>query len=435
VRVVREDPVRRGLLFAGTERGVWVSFDDGASWGSLRRNLPIVPVHDLAIKEGDLVAATHGRSFWILDDIAPLRQLVRATPREAVHLFKPSDAYRVDWGGGFQLPGNEAHPVGKNPPSGPMIYYWLKDKDRHVTLDILDARGRLIRSFSSRQDSLTAADSLKVDVLKKARTDSLKQAGVTDSAKVDSILGVLFADTLKDEDKPWPHRPPAEPRAPNKQGLNRFAWDMKYPPARSFWGINGVATDGPMALPGRYQVRLTVGGRSATQSFALKLDPRSKVTPADLQAQFAFLKQLRDTVNAVTTAIITIRNVRAQLADATGAAADAAKAFIQKLDAIEDGLYQVHSQADEDALVYPPGPTERLSALTFGAAATDARPTAQMYDVFRLFAPQIQTQLVALSQALKSDLPGVNTALKSAGAPVVRVRAVELRLPSAGTGR
>src|SRR2546430_17226951 len=240
--------------------------------------------------------------------------------------------------------------MGKTPPAGAMIYYWIKDKDRRVTLDILGGRGRVIRSFSSRQDSITAADSLKVDVLKKSRTDSLKQAAITDSAKVDSILGTLFADTLKDEDKPWPRRPPADPRAPNKQGLNMFAWNMKYAPARSFWGINGVATDGPMALPGRYQGRLTGGGRAGTQSFALKLDPRSKVTPADLQAQFAFLKQLRDTVNAVTTAIITIRNVRAQLADATGAAADAAKAFIQKLDAIEDGLYQVHSQADEDGL-------------------------------------------------------------------------------------
>jgi len=319
-----------------------------------------------------------------------------------------------------------------------MIYYWLKDKDRRVTLDILDGRGRLIRSFSSRQDSLTAADSLKVDALKKSRTDSLKQAGITDSTKVDSILGVLFADTLKDEDKPWPHRPPAEPRAPSKQGLNMFAWNMKYPPARSFWGINGVATDGPMALPGRYQVRLTVGGRSATQTFALKLDPRSKVTPADLLAQFAFLKQVRDTVNAVTNAIITIRNVRAQLADAAGGppgAADAVKTFIQKLDAIEDGLYQVHSQADEDGLVYPPGPTERLSSLIFAASTMDARPTAPLYDVFRLFAPHIQTQLVALAQALKSDLPAVNVALKSAGAQTVRARAVELRPPSAVSGR
>src|SRR5439155_653974 len=118
VRVVREDPVRRALLYAGTERGVWVSFDDGANWQSLRTNLPIVPVHDLAVKEGDLVAATHGRSFWILDDISPLRQLARAIPRESVHLFKPRDAYRVDWGGGFGGGGSDAHPVGKNPPSG-----------------------------------------------------------------------------------------------------------------------------------------------------------------------------------------------------------------------------------------------------------------------------------------------------------------------------
>src|SRR5690242_5968273 len=431
--MVREDPVRRGLLFAGTERGVWVSFDDGASWQTLRRNLPIVPVHDLAIKEGDLVAATHGRSFWILDDIAPLRQLARATPREAVHLFKPSDAYRVDWSGGFQLPASEAHPVGKNPPAGAMIYYWLKDKDRRVTLDILDGRGRLIRSFSSKQDSMTAADSLKVDALKKARTDSLKQAGITDSTKVDSILGVLFADTLKDEDKPWPHRPAAAPRPPNKLGLNMFAWNMKYPPARDFWGINGVALDGPVALPGSYRVRLTVGGKSYTQGFALKLDPRSKVTPADLQAQFAFLKQLRDTVNAATTAIIRIRNVRAQLNDAVAAApgaADAAKALTQKLNAIEDGLYQVRSQADEDGLVYPPGPTERLSSLIFAASTTDARPTAPMYDVFRLFAPQIQKQLAALQVTLKSDLPAVNAALRAANTPRIVPRAAEIRAPS-----
>ena len=437
VRVVREDPVRRGLLFAGTERGVWVSFDDGASWQSLRRNLPIVPVHDLAIKEGDLVVATHGRSFWILDDIAPLRQLAREIPRESAHLFKPRDAYRVDWSGGFQVPANEAHPVGKNPPSGAMIYYWLKDKDRNVTLDILDARGRLIRSFSSKQDSITRADSLKVDALKKTRTDSLKQAGITDSTKIDSILGVLF-DTLKDEDKPWPHRPAAAPRVANKAGLNMFAWNMKYPPARDFWGINNVATDGPMALPGSYRVRLTVGGKSSTQTFGLKLDPRSKVTPADLQAQFAFLKQLRDTVNAVTTAIIRIRNVRAQLEDGVTrapAAADAARSLLDKLDRIEDGLYQVHSQADEDALVYPPGPTERISGLIFGASAGDARPTAQTYDVFRLFAPQIQQQLVALQQALGRDLPAVNATLKAGGAAVVVPRAAEIRLPSPGTGR
>jgi hypothetical protein len=217
-----------------------------------------------------------------------------------------------------------------------------------------------------------------------------------------------------------------------------FVWNMKYPPARDFWGINGVATDGPMALPGFYRVRLTVGGKSSIQSFGLKLDPRAKVTPADLQAQFAFLKQLRDTVNAATTAIIRIRNVRAQLEDGVTqapAAADAARALIAKLNRIEDGLYQVKSQADEDGLVYPPGPTERLSSLIFGAAATDARPTAQMYDVFRLFAPQIQQQLVALEQALARDLAAVNGDLKKAGGQAVTARAAELRPPSPATGR
>jgi photosystem II stability/assembly factor-like uncharacterized protein len=440
VRAVREDPVRRGLLFAGTERGVWVSFDDGASWQSLRRNLPIVPVHDLAIKEGDLIAATHGRSCWILDDISPLRQLSPATPGEAAHLFKPRDAYRVDWGGGFFGGGTDAHPVGKNPPSGAMVYYWLKDKGQDVTLDILDARGRVIRSFSSKQDSITAADSLKLDALKRARTDSLKAAGVTDSTNVDSILAKLFADTLKDEDKPWPRRPPAEPRVANKAGLNMFAWNLKYPSARSFWGNNGVATDGPVALPGVYRVRLAVGGKSFTQSFTLNVDPRSKVAPADLAAQFAFLRQVRDTVNAATTAIITIRNVRAQLADGANRAegkpgAEAARGLIEKLDHIEDGLYQVKSQSNEDALVYPPGPLERLSTLIIAAGTVDARPTAQMYDVFRLFAPEIDRQLRTLRATLDRELPAVNAALTSAGAAAVVPRVAELRPPSPTTGR
>jgi photosystem II stability/assembly factor-like uncharacterized protein len=436
VRVVRADPVRRGLLFAGTERGVWVSFDDGADWQSLHRNLPIVAVHDLAIKEGDLVAATHGRSFWILDDISPLRELATTTPAEVAHLFQPRAAYRVDWGGGS--PRDSAHPVGKNPPSGAMIYYWLKDKNQAVTLDILDGPGRVIRSFSSKQDSIAAADSLKADALKRARTDSLRRVGITDSTQLDSILGTLFADTLKDEDKPWPHRPPAEPRVANKQGLNVFVWNLKYPDVRAFWGINGVATDGPMALPGSYRVRLAVGSRSYTQALVLKLDPRSRVTPAALQAQFAFLQQVRDTVNAATTAIITIRNVRAQLEDRARqvpAAAPRVRPLIEKLDAIEDGLYQVRTQADEDGLVFPPGPVERLSGLIPQVAGVDAPPAAQDYEVFRLFAPLLERQLSALREALDRDLPAVSAALAAAGAGEIVARAAELRPPSPATGR
>src|SRR5205823_4518317 len=223
------------------------------------------------------------------------------------------------------------------------------DKNRDVRLDILAAGGRLIRSFTSRQDSLTAADSTRADSVKRQRTDSLKQAGVTDSVKIDSILA---ADTLKDEDKPWPRRPPAAPRVANKAGLNMFAWNMRYPDAVAFWGMVGVGTDGPMALPGVYQVRLRAAGRTATERFALKLDPRSKVTPVALRAQFAFLQRLRDTA-----------------------------------------------------------------------------PTAQSDAVFRLFAPEIERQLLALKDVLTRDLRAVNAAFRGAGAASIVPKAAELRPP------
>jgi hypothetical protein len=409
-----------------------VSFDDGGHWESLRRNLPIVPVHDLVIKEGDLVAATHGRSFWILDDIAPLRELVRATPREAAHLFKPRDAYRVDWSGGFSFPPNEAHPVGKNPPNGAMIYYWLKDKDQRVTLDILDAAGHVVRSFTSRPDSLTAADSVRADSVKRVRTDSLKQAGVTDSVKIDSIV----SDTLKDADKPWPQRPPAAPRVANKQGLNMFVWNLKYPDAVAFWGMVGVGTDGPMALPGAYQARLRVGGRVYTQRFSLKVDPRSKVKAAELREQFTFLKRLRDTVNAATTAVITIRNVQAQLEDRLQGASDttrlapSARALADRLGAIEGALYQVRNRSFQDPLNFPPMLVERISGLGSAVAGIDARPTAQVYDVYRMFAPELQRQLLALRAVLGRELQAVNTALRAASLPRIVAKAAELRRPA-----
>jgi len=403
----------------------------------LRRNLPIVPVHDLVIKEGDLVVATHGRSFWILDDISPLRELVRATPREAAHLFKPRDAYRVDWSGGFSFPSNEAHPVGKNPPNGAMIYYWLKDKDQRLTLDILDAAGHVIRSFTSRADSLTAADSVRADSVKHVRTDSLKQAGVTDSVKIDSIV----SDTLKDADKPWPRRPPAAPRVPNKQGLNMFVWNMKYPDAVAFWGMVGVGTDGPRALPGVYQTRLRVGGRTYTQRFALKVDPRSKVTPAELREQFTFLKRLRDTVNAGVTAVITIRNVQAQLEDRLQAASDttrlasSTRTLADRLAAIEGELYQVRNRSFQDPLNFPPKLVERISGLSGMVASVDARPPAQAYDVYRMFAAELQRQLLALRAVLGRDLPAVNAALRATNAPRIVARAAELRRPSPETAK
>jgi photosystem II stability/assembly factor-like uncharacterized protein len=441
VRVVREDPVRKGLLFAGTERGVWVSFDDGASWKSLRRNLPIVPVHDLAIKEGDLVAATHGRGFWILDDISPLRQMTAQTASAPAHLFKPKDAWRVIWGNPEEP--DAARPLGMNPPDGALIYYSLAEPSQLVTVDILDARHHLIKSFSSVQDSLSRVDSVhadsvhhvEVDSARRVRNDSLVKAGKQpDTSKV--VYGGEESG-LGEEEKPWPQRVPPQPRAPDKQGLNRFAWNLRYPEVQGFAGMVDILTSGPIALPGRYWVRLHVGNYADSASFVLKEDPRVKATPADVAAQFAFLQQIRDTVNAGTTAIITIRNVRAQLddrlasvhgSDSTALAA-AATELRDSLSAAEQRLYQVHLRADEDALNYPAAVVERISALTAHVSATTARPTDQQVGVFRQFAPILQRNLVSYKRVLATELPKINDKLQRLGKPLIQPQAKELRPP------
>ncbi len=425
-RTVREDPERRGLLFAGTERGVFVSFDDGGHWQSLRRNLPLVPVHDLAIKAGDLIAATHGRSFWILDDIAPLRQLADSALAGDAHLYHPRDAYRVDWGGGSD---NAAHPVGKNPPSGATIYYWLKAGGQDVTLEVLDSTGQVLRAFGSAQDSITRADSLRADTVKRSRTDSLHRAGVTDSVKVDSILG----DTAKDDDKPWPHRPPSLPRVPAKAGLNLFAWDLRLAGVTPFWGMRDIGTSGPMVLPGGYRLRLKVGGKEYVQDLRVRADPRGQATLAGLAEQHRFLRQLRDTVNAATTTILTLRNVRAQLEDRlprlTGGALTRARTLATRLRAIEDSMYQGRTQDVEDELIYPPRVTERLSALSWMAESADGRPPQQVYDVFAMYAPQLQRHLESARTALREALPPVNAALQAKRLPAIEPKAVELRPP------
>ena len=225
IRVVREDPVRRGLLYAGGEFGVYVSFDDGAAWQPLRLNLPVVPIHDLVVKDNDLIAATHGRSFWILDDVTPLHQLTPEVARAERHLFKPRDAWRVrgggGGGGGEGEGGAQARGIGRNPPSGAVVFAYFRQKpEGEVTLEFLNARDSVIRRFSTKP---------------RAPTDSLKVSA----------------------------------------GMNRFVWNLRYPDASRFdqmilWG---GGTQGPVAVPGTYKARLTAGSWNATQSFEVKKDP------------------------------------------------------------------------------------------------------------------------------------------------------------------
>ena len=254
-RVVREDPARPGLLYAGTEFGMYVSFDDGAHWRSLQLNLPVTPITDIAVHRNDLVLSTQGRAFWILDDLAPLQQLSDAVVAERAHLFKPRTAIRYHYRAGFGGPESDrdaGDDLPEYPPAGAMIDYWIASSGTPVTIDILDPKGSVIRSFSS---------------------DTTRDTSAT-------RVGT--------------------PKLPSRAGLNRFVWDMTYPGPWSAGGGGRRGGSGPMAAPGRYTVRLTSNGQRFTQPLDLIADPRvlqDGITQQILEDQLAFNLKLRDLVS------------------------------------------------------------------------------------------------------------------------------------------
>jgi photosystem II stability/assembly factor-like uncharacterized protein len=346
VRVVREDPKKRGLLYAGTETGVYVSFNDGANWRPLQLNLPTAPVHDLVIKNNDLVVATHGRAFWILDDVSPIRQYSEDVAQKDVFLYAPATAYRIQAGA-----GGEQHPskrTGQNPPAGAVIYYFLKDAPKAETeaqVEILDASGKVIRRYSS------------------AEFDTLEEPPDPDDKKPEKQL---------------------KPEA----GLNRFVWDLRYEEAHHVPGYYlweyGAGARGPVAAPGHYQVRLTVGGQSQTASFDLKLDPRVQVSQADLEQQLNLLLQTRDELSRVYDAVNQIQDVRAQLSGlkrrlpenaSTKTIANAADDLEKKLVAVREDLINLTISANEDSLAYPPQLDAKLAYLAMDAGTADSAPT------------------------------------------------------------
>ena len=380
IRVVREDPVRRGLLYAGGEFGVYVSFDDGAGWQTLQRNLPIVPIHDLVVKDNDLVAATHGRAFWILDDLTPLHQLADSVARAARFLFTPRDPYRMGGGGGF---GGAPTGVGANPPSGTVVFFYLKDKPdsaAEVRLDFLDARDSLIRRFTTRPKE--PGDSLKV-----------------------------------------------------RAGMNRFVWNLRYPEASRFQGMIFWAggTQGPVAVPGTYKVRLTAGDWSQTRGFTLKKDPRGTATPDDYQRQFDLLIRIRDRVSAANDAVKRIRDVKEALDGAAtrarGMPGDAGRRIAQladsikgRLSTIEAEIYQVKNRSSQDPLNYPIRLNNKIAALAGVAASADAAPTDQSLQVFEQLSAALQVQLDRLKAVLDADIPAFNKLVKDSDVPAVILR-------------
>ncbi|MBA2688861.1 MAG: hypothetical protein H0U64_12310 [Gemmatimonadaceae bacterium] len=279
VDAVREDPVRKGLLYAGTENAVYFSLDDGENWQSLRNNMPATAIRDLVVHETDLVVGTHGRSFWILDDISPLRQLAAVTASTDVTLFKPRMQYRFRRNKNTDTPLPPEEPAGKNPPDGAIIRYYLaRDASSPVTLEILDRSGRLVRKYSS--------------------TDSIPKS--SNPPQLPSY---------------W-MRPPQ--KLSSSAGAHTFVWDLHWPHAGGAgqsYPISAVYMDtplnplGPVALPGEYTVRLTVNGRSHSQPLTVKMDPRATISAAGLQTQFDLSYKMAEITWKLAPRIAGLRSV------------------------------------------------------------------------------------------------------------------------------
>ncbi len=423
VRVVREDPVRKGMLFCGTETGLYYSVDEGARWRTLRLNrpgliadivkpegeargtLPVVPITDLAIKDDDVVVATQGRAFWILDDISPLRQLTAVSAASSAHLFKPAAAWL--FGGSTGGAGR-----GANPPYGALIYYRLESEPKEkeeVTLEFLDEKGTLIRKFSSKGEP--------------------SQEGQPAGGEEGGFFGAGAATR----------------KISAKAGLNRFAWDLRYPDASRFSGMIlwGGGLQGPTVVPGTYQVRLTAGGKSQRQSFEVRKDPRLSTTLADYQKQFDLHMKIRDKLTETHEAITKIRDVRDQLKAVaerakTAVAKDtiiavASKALTAKLTAVEEALYQTKNRSSQDPLNYPIRLNNKLSQITGVVESADAPPTDQAYQVYDDIAGKIDAELAKLKELIAKDLAAFNQLVREKEVPAVVVK--EKKEEGAGGGR
>jgi photosystem II stability/assembly factor-like uncharacterized protein len=384
VHAVREDPKRKGLLYAGTETGIYVSFNDGANWQPLQLNLPVTPVHDMIIHDDALVVATHGRSFWVLDDLSPLRQAAATIAAEDAHLFTPNTAFRTREG--HMNP--RRYPIGENPQSGAILYYYLKDAPKDpAKLELLDASGKVIRSYSSEEK----------------KTDTGPDEG--------------------ERDLPVEH-------IPVKPGLNLFIWDLRYEQPTKVPGLIYDAGEpaGPLALAGKYQARLTVAGKSQTAQFEVKMDPRVQTSADDLQKQFDLMQKMSQRQDQMNKTVIAIRDLRTQLQalEKRIGASDESKPLVsastdlrKKISAIEEELVQVNSKSSEDQANYPTMLNSKLGHLQSLVDSADAAPTAAESAVFTDLDQRLEAQLTKWREILSKDLPALNDAMRKNNVPLV----------------
>ncbi len=377
VHAVREDPTRRGLLYAGTQHGMYISYDDGDSWESLSLNLPDAPVSDVAVTATDLAISTHGRGFYILDDIGPLRQYgPEVASATDAYLFKPADAIRS--------------------AGGATIRYLLRHPTQSLKVDILDGRGQLIESYEGTVPNAGG----------RGGRGGRAGGGGGGRGRGGFASGPSMA-----------------------AGLNTFTWNLQYPGATTFPGMIlwGASTAGPLAVPGTYRVRLTVDGKSQEQPFTVKKHPLyTDVSQQDLQEQFDLAIRIRDKVSEANNAVIQIRNLKDQVADRLTKSKDGrlktvADGFTKNVSGVEEEVYQVRNQSGQDPLNFPIKLNNRLASLLGVVDRGDGKPIGNAAPIFNDLSAELKVQTDRLQQILQTDLPKLNAELKRLGLPEVVV--------------
>jgi len=366
-RALRSDPNRKGLLYAGTEAGIYISFDDGANWSPFQLNLPIVPITDLAIKNNNLIAATQGRSFWIIDDLTPLHQINNELISKAIFLYKPTDSYRM---GGSKRTSKTA---GKNHSGGVNIHYFVKNIEETdtISLSIYENSGKHIKTFSTKPDTDQKEEKLKV-----------------------------------------------------KKGANQFNWNMQYPDAEKVKGMIlwWASLNGPKALPGDYKVKLSKNGTSASeQTFTLLKDPRSSATDEDLQAQFDFIIEIQEKLTEIHKTLKNITKIKGQVEQLKSSITDKEKnkeiieladKIVKDLTEYENNLYQTKSKSNQDPLNFPIKLNNKLAHLNSLSSIGDYKPTDQSVAFKNEIVQLIDVELAKIYSIFEKDVKTLNEKVK-----------------------
>jgi hypothetical protein len=373
--VVRADQRKPGLLYAGTEYGMFISYDDGAHWKSFQQNLPVVPVTDLTIKNNDLIVATQGRAFWMIDDLTMVQDMQKTILNQPLHLYPVDTVYRMP-SLGRSFPSAPVN-AGTNAPSGAVINFYAKNVEdsTKASVSILDKNHQKVKTFA------------------------------TDAKEKNNKLEI-------------------------RNGMNQFVWNFRYPESETMEGMilwNGVPS-GIIAPPGSYFAKVTIGRDSAEVPFTIKADPNYNVKQEEYEQQFAFLKAVQEKFNETQKAIKDIRSLRLQINDFIGRQGKdvpkevkaAADSINKHLTAVEETLYQTKAKSGQDVLNYPIRLNDKLSGVFDVANSGNFAPSKQAKEVYNDLAAQIDVQLAKLKNIREKDIPAFNALVREKSLPVIK---------------